>query len=98
MPGCATRGMTTPCKRAQTGSRKTANQKAKDGITKSEMYSNKTAKACLLQTDGHKPALKTHENRQQKAQSGLTRILIRQQKRAYAIYHYERTTHHLLTF
>lgn len=98
MPVCATRGMTTPYKRTQTGSRKTANQKAKDGITQSEMYSNKTAKAYLLQTDGHKPALKTHENRQQKAQSGLTRILIRQQKRAYAIYHYERTTRHLLTF
>ena len=98
MPGCATRGMTTPYKRAQTGSRKTANQKAKDGITQSEMYSNKTAKACLLQTDGHKPALKTHENRQQKAQSGLTRILIRQQKRTYTIYHYERTARHLLTF
>lgn len=98
MQGCATRGMTTPCKRAQTGSQKTANQKAKDGITKSEMYSNKTAKAYLLQTDGHKPALKTHENRQQKAQSGLIRRLIRQQKRTYTIYHYERTTRHLLTF
>ena len=98
MHGCATRGMTTSCKRAQTGSRKTANQKAKDGITQSEMYSNKTAKAYLLQTDGHKPALKTHENRQQKAQSGLTRILIRQQKRAYTICHYERTARHLLTF
>lgn len=98
MHRCATRGTTTPCKRAQTGSRKTANQKAKDGITQSEMYSNKTAKAYLLQTDGHKPALKTHENRQQKAQSGLTRILIRQQKRTYATCHYERTTRHLLTF
>lgn len=84
MPVCATRGMTAPCKRAQTKSRKTANQKAKDGITQSEMYSNKTAKTCLLQTDGHKPALKTHENRQQ--------------KRTYTIYHYERTTRHLLTF
>ena len=90
--------MTTQCKKAQTGSRKTANQKAKDGITKSEMYSNKTAKACLLQTGGHKPALKTHENRQQKAQSGLTKRLIRQQKRAYTTCHYERTTRHLLTF
>lgn len=98
MPECATRGMTTPCKRAQTGSRKTANQKAKDGITKSEMYSNKTAKAYLLLTDGHKPALKTHENRQQKAQSGLIRRLIRQQKRTYAICHYERVICHLLTF
>lgn len=98
MPVCATRGMTTQCKKAQTGSRKTANQKAKDGITQSEMYSNKTAKACLLQTDGHKPALKTHEYRQQKPQSGLTRILIRQQKRTYTICHYERTAHHLLTF
>lgn len=98
MHGCATRGMTTPCKRAQTGSQKTANQKAKDGITKSEMYSNKTAKAYLLQTDGHKPALKTHENRQQKAQSGPTIILIRQQKHAYTTCHYERATRHLLTF
>ena len=98
MPGCATRGMTTPCKRAQTGSQKTANQKAKDGIMQSEMYSNKTAKAYLLRTDGHKPALKTHENRQQKAQSGLIRRLIRQQKRTYTIYHYERATRHLLTF
>lgn len=98
MPVCATRGMTTPYKRTQTGSRKTANQKTKDGITKSEMYSNKTAKAYLLQTDGHKPALKTHENRQQKAQSGLIRRLIRQQKRTYTIYHYERTMRHLLTF
>lgn len=98
MPVCATRGMTTPYKRTQTGSRKTANQKAKDGITKSDMYSNKTAKACLLQTDGHKPALKTHKNRQQKAQSGLIRRLIGQQKRAYATCHYERTTRHLLTF
>lgn len=97
MPGCATRGTTTQCKKAQTGSQKTANQKAKDGITQSEMYSNKTAKTCLLQTDGHKPALKTHENRQQKAQSGLIRRLTGQQKRAYAIYHYERTTRHLLT-
>lgn len=98
MQGCATRGMTTPCKRAQTGSRKTANQKAKDGITKSEMYSNKTAKACLLQTDGHKPALKTHENRQQKAQSGLIRRIIQQQKRTYTTCHYEKATRHLLTF
>lgn len=98
MPVCATRGMTTPYKRTQTGSRKTANQKAKDGIMQSEMYSNKTAKACLLQTDGHKPALKTHENRQRKAQSGLIRRLIGQQKRAYAICHYERTARHLLTF
>ena len=98
MPVCATRGMTTPYKRTQTGSRKTANQKAKDGIMQSEMYNNKTAKAYLLQTDGHKPALKTHENRQQKAQSGLTRILIRQQKRTYTICHYERTARHLLTF
>lgn len=98
MPVCATRGMTTQCKKAQTGSRKTANQKAKDGITQSEMYSNKTAKAYLLQTDGHKPALKTHEYRQQKPQSGLTRRLIRQQKHTYTICHYERTTRHLLTF
>lgn len=85
-------------KRNDNAVQKGTNEKPKDGITQSEMYSNKTAKACLLQTDGHKPALKTHENRQQKAQSGLTRILIRQQKRAYAIYHYERTTRHLLTF
>lgn len=85
-------------KRNDDAVQKGTNGKPKDGITKSEMYSNKTAKACLLQTDGHKPALKTHENRQQKAQSGLIRRLIRQQKRAYTIYHYERTTHHLLTF
>lgn len=98
MPECATRGMTTPCKRAQTRSRKTANQKAKDGITQSGMYGNKTAKAYLLLTDGHKLALKTHENRQQKAQSGLIRRLIGQQKRTYTIYHYERTARHLLTF
>lgn len=67
MPGCATRGMTTPYKRAQTGSRKTANQKAKDGITQSGMYGNKTAKAYLLLTDRHEPKRKTYENRQEKA-------------------------------
>lgn len=66
MPGCATRGMTMQHKRAQTGSRKAANQKARDGITQSDMYSNETAKACLLPTDGHKQAAKTYENRQQK--------------------------------
>ena len=90
--------MTTPFKRAQTGSRKTANQKAKDRITQSEMYGNKTAKTCLLQTDGHKPALKTHENRQQKAQSRLAEGLLRQHKRTYTTYHYDITTRYLLTF
>ena len=40
MPECATRGMTTPCKRAQTGSRKTANQKAKDGKSEGERRHN----------------------------------------------------------
>lgn len=59
--------MTTPCKRTQTGRRKTANQKAKDGIMQSEMYSNKTAKAYLLLTDRHEPKRKTYENRQEKA-------------------------------
>ncbi len=67
MSECATKGMTTPCKRAQTGSRKVAKQKAKDGITQSGMYGNKTAKAYLLPTDRHEPKHKTYENRQEKA-------------------------------
>lgn len=66
MPVCATRGMTTPCKRTQTGSRKTANQKAKDGITKSEMYSNKTAKHAFCRPttiNRHSKRMKTGSKR-----------------------------------